>query len=104
MYRVPILQRPFEGGRTARFVWLTAGLFAIALTIIFLAILWTSDPEHRLRLLPFVIYGFCVALAGLGFLAASMRSLAVDLARTQARAQELAGRDPLSNLPNRLLF
>jgi diguanylate cyclase (GGDEF)-like protein len=104
MSRVVPLQGPLEGGLTSRLVWPTATLFGLALSAVFASILWTSDADHRARLLPLVAYGFCIAMAALGFLAASLRSLARDLARSQTRAQELAGRDPLSSLPNRLLF
>ncbi len=68
---------------------------------------WAADrPGQALReglLLPTMLGAF-VTVALFGFVMTHVRSIARDLAATQEKAQSLVGRDPLSGLPNRLLF
>ena len=68
---------------------------------------WTAvrpGDVMRERLVPLTLIGFCVAALLFGFVTFYLHSVAQDLAASQARAQELLGRDPLSGLANRLLF
>jgi diguanylate cyclase (GGDEF)-like protein len=58
----------------------------------------------RQRLIPVLGFGLVVALLLLGVLVLYIRWLAKDLAQSQEQARTLVGRDPLSSLPNRLLF
>jgi diguanylate cyclase (GGDEF)-like protein len=104
MPHVSLHQRPARGALLSRLVWPTAILFAVTLAAVFGSLLWTSGSADQSRLVPIVIFGSAVALALLALLACSVRWLASDLARSQERAQSLIGRDPLSSLPNRLLF
>ncbi len=67
------------------------------------------NPERpgdliRERLVPLTLFGSLVALALFAFVVGYIRWIAKDLAKSQAQAQSLLGRDPLSGLPNRLLF
>jgi diguanylate cyclase len=68
---------------------------------------WLPDRPGDLmrnRLLPLILFGAGVAalLFGCGIL--YIRAIAKTLALSEQRAQSLLGRDPLSGLPNRLLF
>jgi diguanylate cyclase len=68
---------------------------------------WRPDRPGdiiRERLVPLVLFGSGVALALFLFVVHYIRWIARDLASSQAHAQNLLGRDPLSGLPNRLLF
>jgi diguanylate cyclase (GGDEF)-like protein len=97
------LPRPSRGALLIRIVWPTAILITGTLAAIFSALLWTDDglaSGHRLAFL----LGSGLAIALLMLLTASVRSLAKELVRSHERAQSLLGRDPLSSLPNRLLF
>ncbi len=69
----------------------------------------TWRPERpgdlmRERLVPLTLFGSLVALALFAFVIGYIRWIARDLARSEEHAQRLLGRDPLSGLPNRLLF
>lgn len=57
-----------------------------------------------IRAMPVAGLGAVLGLAIFGFLVRSVRRIAVDLASTREQAQSLAGRDPLSGLPNRRIF
>jgi diguanylate cyclase (GGDEF)-like protein len=58
----------------------------------------------RERLVPLTLFGSLVAIALFAFVIGYIRWIARDLAVSQEHAQNLLGRDPLSGLPNRLLF
>ena len=58
----------------------------------------------RERLVPLTLFGSLVAIALFLFVIGYIRWIARDLASSQEHAQNLLGRDPLSGLPNRLLF
>jgi diguanylate cyclase (GGDEF)-like protein len=60
--------------------------------------------EMRRRLMPILLSGSTVGLTLLALLVVYVRRLARDLALSQEQAQSLVGRDPLSRLPNRLVF
>jgi diguanylate cyclase (GGDEF)-like protein len=60
--------------------------------------------EMRRRLMPILLSGSMVGLMLLVLLIVYVRRLARDLALSQEQAQSLVGRDPLSRLPNRLVF
>jgi diguanylate cyclase len=60
--------------------------------------------EMRRRLMPILLSGSMVGLTLLVLLVVYVRRLARDLALSQEQAQSLVGRDPLSRLPNRLVF
>ncbi|HEX8166570.1 MAG TPA: EAL domain-containing protein [Beijerinckiaceae bacterium] len=69
----------------------------------------TWSPERpgdimRERLIPLTLFGSLVAIALFSFVIGYIRWIAKDLASSQEHAQNLLGRDPLSGLPNRLLF
>jgi diguanylate cyclase (GGDEF)-like protein len=69
----------------------------------------TWSPERpgdimRERLIPLTLFGSLVAIALFAFVIGYIRWIAKDLASSQEHAQNLLGRDPLSGLPNRLLF
>jgi diguanylate cyclase len=53
---------------------------------------------------PLTGFGSCVALVLFTFLVLYIRWIARNLARSEETTQNLIGRDPLSGLPNRLLF
>jgi diguanylate cyclase (GGDEF)-like protein len=57
-----------------------------------------------IRALPVAGLGALLGLAIFALLVRSVRRIAVDLASTREQAQSLAGRDPLSGLPNRRIF
>jgi hypothetical protein len=58
----------------------------------------------RERLVPLTLFGSLVAIALFAFVFGYIRWIARDLSASQEHAQNLLGRDPLSGLPNRLLF
>ena len=58
----------------------------------------------RERLVPLTLFGSLVAIALFAFVIGYIRWIARDLSASQEHAQNLLGRDPLSGLPNRLLF
>ena len=60
--------------------------------------------EMRRRLMPILLSGSMVGLTLLVLLVVYVRRLARDLALSQEQAQSFVGRDPLSRLPNRLVF
>ncbi len=68
---------------------------------------WTPERPGdllRQRLIPVLGFGLVVALLLLILLVLYIRWLARDLAQSQEQARVLVGRDPLSSLPNRLVF
>jgi diguanylate cyclase len=68
---------------------------------------WTPERPGdllRQRLIPVLGFGLVVALLLLILLVLYIRWLARDLAKSQEQARVLVGRDPLSSLPNRLVF
>jgi diguanylate cyclase len=68
---------------------------------------WRPDRPGdvmRERLVPLTLFGSLVAIALFAFVIGYIRWIARDLAISQEHAQNLLGRDPLSGLPNRLLF
>jgi diguanylate cyclase (GGDEF)-like protein len=68
---------------------------------------WRPDRPGdliRARLVPLTLFGSLVAIALFTFVVGYIRWLARDLAKSHEHAQDLLGRDPLSGLPNRLLF
>jgi diguanylate cyclase (GGDEF)-like protein len=68
---------------------------------------WLPDRTGDLmrdRLLPLISFGLGLAALLFGCAVLYIRSLARSLALTEKRAENLLGRDPLSGLPNRLLF
>ena len=68
---------------------------------------WTPERPGDLmreRLVPLTLFGSLVAIALFLFVIGYIRWIARDLASSQEHAQNLLGRDPLSGLPNRLLF
>jgi diguanylate cyclase len=58
----------------------------------------------RQRLVPLMLFGSAVAAMLLTFLVMYIRWIARNLAESEKTTQKLLGRDPLSGLPNRLLF
>jgi diguanylate cyclase (GGDEF)-like protein len=68
---------------------------------------WLPDRPGDLmrnRLLPLMLFGAGVAALLFACGVLYIRWIAQTLARSEQRAQSLLGRDPLSGLPNRLLF
>jgi diguanylate cyclase (GGDEF)-like protein len=72
-----------------------------------LVMTWAPEKPGDLmreRLVPLATTGFLLTLILFGFVLMYLRWITKDLAQSQARSQELLGRDPLSGLANRLLF
>jgi diguanylate cyclase len=68
---------------------------------------WTPDQPGdlmRQRLVPLVLFGSAVAAILFAFLVMYIRWIGANLARSEENARALLKRDPLSGLPNRLLF
>jgi len=68
---------------------------------------WAPDRPGDLireRVLPVMLFGSAVSMVLLVLLILAIRRLAQDLAHSEEQAQILVGLDPLSSLPNRLLF
>jgi diguanylate cyclase len=68
---------------------------------------WTPErpgEAMRRRLVPLMLFGCAVAAMLLAFLVLYIRWIARSLAESEETRQGLLGRDPLSGLPNRLLF
>src|SRR3954468_13822277 len=99
-----LFARRSYGGLMSRLVWPTAPLLVLTLAALAAMILWTSEDGLRERLMPLTLLGVCTATVLLALVAGYVRWVARDLARSQEHAQNLLGRDPLSGLPNRLLF
>ncbi|HEY8383025.1 MAG TPA: EAL domain-containing protein [Microvirga sp.] len=104
MSRLSLLQRPSHGTLLLRLVWPVALLFGATLAVVFGTIWSTSSETDQARFAPVIVVGATIACALFGFLAAAVRWLARDLHRSREQAKMLVGRDPLSSLPNRLLF
>jgi diguanylate cyclase (GGDEF)-like protein len=99
-----LFSRRSYGGLMSRLVWPTATLLVVTLSALAAMILWTSDDGLRERLMPLTLLGAGTAIVLLVLVVGYVRWVARDLARSQEQAQSLLGRDPLSGLPNRLLF
>jgi diguanylate cyclase len=72
-----------------------------------LTLAWTpSRPGDKIRsaVLSAVTGPLLMTFLLFALVVVNTRRIALDLAASQARAESLAGRDPLSGLPNRLLF
>jgi diguanylate cyclase (GGDEF)-like protein len=68
---------------------------------------WAPDRPGdliRKRLVPLTLFGSGLAATLFAFLLMHIRLIAKNLERSEQEAQRLLGRDPLSGLPNRLLF
>jgi diguanylate cyclase len=68
---------------------------------------WLPDRPGdliRKRLVPLTLFGSGLAAVLFAFLLMHIRLIAKNLARSEQEAQALVGRDPLSGLPNRLVF
>jgi diguanylate cyclase (GGDEF)-like protein len=64
----------------------------------------TPGDLMRDRLVPLATTGFLLTLSLFGFVLLYLRWITKDLAKSQARSEQLLGRDPLSGLANRMLF
>ena len=104
MSRLSLLARPAPGALVLRIVWPLAVLFAATLTVVFGTIYGSAGEDALDELGPVLLSGVAATLIFLAVLAVALRWILHDLAASQERAQLLAGRDPLSSLPNRLLF
>ena len=104
MSRSKPFQRPPQGAPSLRFVWPTAILFVGTLALVLAAVLGSEDDVLHRRQAGIVLFGSAVAAILFLLLVVSIRRLSLELAQSQERAQTLFGRDPLSSLPNRLLF
>ncbi len=104
MSRLSLLARPAPGALVLRVVWPLAVLFAATLTVVFGTIYGSAGEDALDELGPVLLSGVAATLIFLAVLAVALRWILHDLAASQERAQLLAGRDPLSSLPNRLLF
>jgi diguanylate cyclase (GGDEF)-like protein len=104
MSRNSFLARPSQGALVFRLIWPLAALFAATLMIVFGTIWATSDEGLLGRLGPLLLFGAVSTVLFLTLLLVALRWVARDMNRSQAQAQDLVGRDPLSSLPNRLLF
>lgn len=60
--------------------------------------------QMRERLVPVSIFVLTAAILFSGVIFTHVQRVALDLARSEERARKLIGHDPLSGLPNRLLF
>ena len=68
---------------------------------------WKPDRPGdvmRRRLVPLTVFGTALAIILITFLVLYIRWIARSLAASEQTTQNLLGRDPLSGLPNRLLF
>jgi diguanylate cyclase (GGDEF)-like protein len=91
---------PARDGRTALTVYDTVDRPKAYLT-------WSPDRPGdlvRKRLVPLTLFGSGLAAVLFAFLLLHIRWIGRNLARSEENAQTLLGRDPLSGLPNRLLF
>jgi diguanylate cyclase (GGDEF)-like protein len=104
MSRVPLLQRSSYGILVFRLVWPTAILFALTLAALFGIVTVTGDAALQRRLVPLAVLGSIIAVLLITLLVFYTRRLARQLTHSEERAESLFGRDPLSSLPNRLLF
>ena len=103
MSRLSLLARPSPGALVLRIVWPLAVLFAATLTVVFGTIYGSAGEDALDELGPVLLSGVAATMIFLAVLAVALRWILRDLAASQERAQLLAGRDPLSSLPNRLL-
>jgi diguanylate cyclase (GGDEF)-like protein len=87
-----------------RLVWPTTILILLTLAFVFGMVFATADGTLHEHLPSVVLFGSAFASLLLVLLVFSIRRLAKELAHSQERAQTFFGRDPLSSLPNRLLF
>jgi diguanylate cyclase (GGDEF)-like protein len=70
-------------------------------------IMWSPQTPGDLmrdRLVPLATTGFLLTLSLFGLVLLYLRWITKDLAQSQARSEQLLGRDPLSGLANRMLF
>ena len=104
MSRLSLLARPSPGALVLRILWPLAVLFAATLTVVFGTIYGSAGEDALDELGPVLLSGVAATMIFLAVLAVALRWILRDLAASQERAQLLAGRDPLSSLPNRLLF
>ena len=104
MSRVPLFQRSSYGALVFRLVWPAVILFALAFAALSFVASGTSDAAIRERLASVAMSGSVIAVLLLVLLVYYTRRLARELANNEERVQDLFGRDPLSSLPNRLLF
>jgi diguanylate cyclase len=103
MFRPLHQQRPHRGAPVSGLVWPTASVLALLLVLDF-ALLWASSALRAAWLLPLTLMGVGFGLSLFAVLGLALRRSTRDLARSQEQAQSFFGRDPLSRLPNRLLF
>ena len=104
MSRVPLFQRSSYGALVFRLVWPAVILFALAFAALSFVASGTSDAAIRERLASVAMSGSVIAVLLLVLLVYYTRRLARELANNEERVQDLFGRDPLSSLPNRLIF
>ncbi len=104
MSRVPLFQRSSYGALVFRLVWPAVILFALAFAALSFVASGTSDAAMRGRLASVAMSGSVIAVLLLVLLVYYTRRLARELANNEERVQDLFGRDPLSSLPNRLIF
>jgi diguanylate cyclase len=104
MPRSKHFQRPPQGAPPLGFVWPTAILFVLTLGLAFATLLESDDGVLHRHLVGVVLLGAAVASLLVLVLVFYIRRLSRELAQSQERAHNLFGRDPLSSLPNRLLF
>jgi diguanylate cyclase (GGDEF)-like protein len=96
-------QRPLRGTPVSGLVWPSAVVLA-ALLVFDFVLLWMSGTIRDGWLLPMPIVGMGLGLALFAVLGLALKRSTRDLARSQEQAHSFFGRDPLSRLPNRLLF
>jgi diguanylate cyclase len=102
MPRANNVQRPTQGVPVSRLVWPTAVLCAGMLLTDFAVLV--AGGVHGSWLIALTALGAAVTIALFAILGGALRRLARDLAHSHEQANSFFGRDPLSRLPNRLLF
>ena len=99
-----IFKRPLVGTVLLRLVWPTTILFLLTLAFVLGMVFAIRNGTRHEQVPSIVLFGSIVSSVLLILLVFSIRRLTRELAHSQERAQTFFGRDPLSKLPNRLLF
>src|SRR4051812_11823203 len=103
MFRPLHQQRPHRRNPVSGLVWPAASVLTGLLALDF-ALLCASSAVRAAWLLPMSALGIALGLSLFAVLGLALRRSSRDLAQSQDQAQSFFGRDPLSRLPNRLLF
>jgi diguanylate cyclase (GGDEF)-like protein len=93
-----------KGTTASRFVWLLTAAATGLLVLDFSLLLAVHDIVPETWRIPLIAAGAGLAVLQLVLLGIEIRRLSRELALSQEQAHTFFGRDPLSRLPNRLLF